>query len=254
MKRALKLVSLILAVSLFALMAMGSGSDEENENTVSPKGENKVEISENKEETEAKWEAGEPGVTLWTDSIGTRWIQVVVPVTNTGSSDLYFESAGIDLEDENGSLVDTMSMVSFYPQVLKPGETGVYVEETTLDGFGGNTIKAIAHVKAEKATVECIRYPVSDLSIVDEQYGEISVKGRIENPTAEEVSGPEIAVLLYDENNSIIGRLFTYADSIAPGDKIGFSAGALSLPDDIKASSVARYEVFAYPYQYQFSF
>ena len=41
------------------------------------------------------------------------------------------------------------------------------------------------------------------------------------------------------------------SDDFPAGAEMGFEATSLSMPDEITKSSVARYETYAYPYQYQ---
>ena len=79
----------------------------------------------------AQYEVGNSSAEVWTNSIGTKWIKVVVPIKNTGSENLYISPCTIDIENSEGNLEDTLSLVSAYPQVVKPGETAYYYEETT---------------------------------------------------------------------------------------------------------------------------
>lgn len=201
----------------------------------------------------AAWETGEGKVLVSEDSIGSVWAQIAVPVENTGSVNLYLESGTMDLEDADGHLVESLSMVSVYPQVLKPGETGWYFEESTLDEKPSSDLKVVPHVDVEEATVDCIRYETSDVTISDEEYGGIKVTGRVENTTDEDGSMVEVVVFLYDENGDFIGNIYTYLDGdLAAGDKIGFSASSFADVADLTAADVADYKVYAYPTQFQF--
>lgn len=216
--------------------------------------------AENKEETPqensvqgASWETGEGKVLVSEDSIGSVWAQIAVPVENTGSVNLYLGSGTMDLEDADGHLVESLSMVSVYPQVLKPGETGWYFEESTLDEKPSSDLKVVPHVDVEEATVDCIRYETSDITISDEEYGGIKVTGRVENTTDEDGSMVEVVVFLYNENGDFIGNIYTYLDGdLAAGDKIGFSASSFADVADLTAADVADYKVYAYPTQFQF--
>jgi predicted glycoside hydrolase/deacetylase ChbG (UPF0249 family) len=56
----------------------------------------------------------------------------------------------------------------------------------------------------KEATVDCIRYETSDVTISDEEFGGIKVTGRVENTTDEDGSLVVVAVFLYDENGDFI--------------------------------------------------
>ena len=263
MKRKLAIV-LCLALSV-GITACGSSSSSPTQSAPASNEENGSETETEEVETEepaeeaassndsTAWEVGEGKVVTWTDSIGSGWIQIIVPVTNTGSDNLYLSTGTMDLEDESGHLVDSRSMVSVYPDVLQPGETAFYYEETTLEVEENTTLKVVPHVEVSKAKVDCIRYDVSDLTLKDEEYGGIALTGRVENTTDEEGSLVYVTALFYGSGNEPIAQAFTILDNnLAAGDKIGFSASTFSVPDSVTMDMIDHYEVFAYPTQFQF--
>lgn len=65
---------------------------------------------------------------------------MVVPVTNTGEANLYLDDCSIDIESSTGLLLKTMSYINGYPEYIKPGETGYYYEETTVDFTATNGV------------------------------------------------------------------------------------------------------------------
>ena len=69
------------------------------------------------------YEVGEGRVVTYSDSLGSEWVIISVPVTNTGDTNLYLSSGTMDIEDQDGHLVDSKSLVSVYPEVLQPGES-----------------------------------------------------------------------------------------------------------------------------------
>ncbi len=192
--------------------------------------------------------------TVYTNSIGTTWIQIIVQIENTGSEALYLKSSSVDLEDADGKLVDTKTYISAYPEVLLPGETAVLEEDTTLDSDPGvSELKVIPHLDIVKAKVECIRYTVSETSLSTDKYGELKMTGRVENNTAEAESMVYVVANLYDAEHHAIGQLFTIlTNELKPGEKVGFSLSCLSAPDSLTEDSVASYEVFSFPVQFQF--
>ena len=266
MKKWLRAISLIVVLSLFALMALGSGgsssSTSENKgaetstsvttgNGTQSTSTNETQSQESTAEKEA-YEVGDGKAVVFTDSIGSVWVLISVPVKNTGSVNLFLSSGTMDLEDADGHLVESKNMVSVYPQVLKPGETAWYYEETTLDSAPASDLKVIPHVDVEKAKVDCIRYEVSDLSLADDTYGGIKITGRVENTTTEDESMPYVVAFLYDADDNFLGQAFTIMDDLKAGDKMGFSMSTFSSYSEFKSENVARYEVFAYPSQFQF--
>ena len=245
------------AMLTLALTACGSSSsaatsekasEAEKETSAEPTEETKEETKE-----EAAWETGEGRATVWTDSIGSKWVQIICPVTNTGTKNLYLSAGTMDLEDTDGNLVDSKTMVSVFPEVIQPGETGYYYEETTLSEDSPEELTVVPHVKVDEAKVDCLRLTVSDVNITDEDYMGIKVTGRVENDTEEEAKLVYVTAFLYDADNNLLASVFTILpDALPAGEKIGFSASGLSLPDSITADMVDHYEAYAYPQQFQF--
>lgn len=188
------------------------------------------------------------------NSIGTIWIQALFEVENTGTKPLYLSFGAYDLENETGALIKSSSMVSVYPDVIDPGEKAYYYEETTLDNVVDLIeLNIIPRPSVEEAKIDNIRFPVTDFSITNTQYGDLKMLGRIENTSDESQTWIYIAAILFDENDVPIGQMFTIlTEEIAAGDKIGFEGSSFSLPENITAENIARHEVFAYPLQIQF--
>jgi len=264
MKKGMRLFSVALVLVVFALMALGSGGasnstsenkDADSATSVTTESGTQNESSSNTQkpaESENPYEVGDGKVAVYKNSIGSVWVQISVPVKNTGEANLYLSSGTMDLEDKDGHLVESRSMVSVYPQVLKPGETAWYYEETILDEEPSGDLKVIPHVDVEKASVDCIRYEVSDLSLADDTYGGVKLTGRVENTTDEDESMPYVIAFLYDANDEFIGQAFTIMDNLKAGEKMGFSMSTTSSNDALKAENVDRYEIYAYPIQFQF--
>lgn len=238
---------------VLSLTACGSGEDNPPAaQSVQPTAS--AEASEpTKEAKEEAYEITYTSAKTYADSIGGNWVQVIVEIENTGGTDLYLSTSSYDLEDENGNLVSSSSMVSVYPDVIAPGEKGYMYEETMLDEPVEGELAVVARPNVEKATVENIRYDVTDVELFEDKYGSLKAKGRVENAGSEEESMIYVVLILKDGQGTPIGQIFTILmEDLAPGDKIGFEASDLSLPDDVTVDAVADYEVFAYPNQMQF--
>ncbi|MPM86395.1 hypothetical protein SDC9_133484 [bioreactor metagenome] len=245
-------MALLLVMFLFAC-----GSNETATQTPeqpAPSGETTPPPEAPAETKEASYEVTYTNCKLWKDSIGSVWGQTIVEISNTGTENLYLSTGSYDLEDKDGNLVASKTLVSTYPDVLAPGEKGYMYEETTLDDVDTSmALTVIARPDVEKSTSELVRFPVTDTKISDAEYGGVKMLGRVENTSKEAQSMVYIVAFLYDSNGTMIGSMFTIlSDELAAGDKIGFEMQGFSLPDNVTASSVANYVVYAYPYQMQF--
>lgn len=189
----------------------------------------------------------------YTDSLGTVWVQVIVEIENTGNCDLYLSTGSCDLEDATGKLVKSLSMVSSYPDVLSPGEKGYLYEETMLDEAVDGALTVLARPSVEKAKISNTRLATSEVELLTDSIGFLKARGRVENTTDEAQNMVYVVLILKDGEGTPVGLLFTIlSEELAPGDKIGFEASGLSLPDDVTVDSVASFEVYAYPMQMQF--
>jgi len=190
----------------------------------------------------------------WVNSIGTVWVQSIFEVKNTGSVPLFLGTGAYDLERTDGTLVASRSMVSVFPNVIFPGESAFYYEETMLDVEPGIDLVILPRPDVREARVEGTRLTITDFSLSEGLHGRgIRMMGRVENTTDEAQSFVYVAAALFDDTDSPIGLIFTILmENLEPGDRIGFEQGSLSLPDDITLDSVARYEVFAYISEFQF--
>lgn len=195
------------------------------------------------------WELGQVSLFTWTNSIGSEWIQASVPVKNISDHNLYLESGSFDYEDSTGHLVDTRTMVSGYPQVLAPGETGVYYESTTFTG-AKSVASMVPHVKIKDAKIDLVRYDVLDVSLKEDMMG-LTVTGRVQNNTSETGSMVYVVINLYDNGDNLVAQVMSILpDKLNPGDLVGFSASELGGRMDV-ASQIATYEAFAFPYEFQ---
>lgn len=263
MKR--KIFALLTAfVMLMSMTACGGNSESGNAGANEPN-DTSVSIGNTSQSTEKEPEQPEPpkedyevtysNARAYTNSIGTTWVQAIVEIENTGSENLYLSSGAYDLEDADGSLIASQSMVSTFPDVIAPGEKGYMYEETTLDEYSGDgNLKIIPRPDVKAAKVDLIRYNISDITVKDDQFSGVKVMGRIENQTSESTDGMVYIVAFFrNAEGTPIGSAFTIlTEDVGAGDKIGFEFSGLSLPDDVTADAITSYDVIAYPMQMQF--
>lgn len=192
---------------------------------------------------------------IGTNSIGTLWIECFTIVENTGTSNIYLSSGSFDIELTSGKLVDTIKLVSVYPQVIAPGERAIYHESTTFDkGDLDTKYKIVPKIDVMRATVPMIRYEVSDVTLSEDRYGYINVVGRVTNHTEEEEGLCYVAIFLYNKQKEIIALDFTIiSEDIAPGERASFENTFTQDSFGVDFDDVASYEIIAYSHQYQFN-
>lgn len=259
-----KLLSLLLALLLLvSLTACGGGDSAEAPAAPAEDEQPEVETQDPEAEApapeatqdEAAYEISHVGNRLYTNSIGTTWSQTIIAIENTGTKNLYLSSGAYDLEDANGALVAAQSYVSAFPDVLQPGEKGWLYEETTIENVSPDAaLTVLPRENVDEAKVECIRLPVTDFALSDDELFGLKALGRVENNTGDDIEGMlYIAAGLYDEAGAPIAVLFTILpDPLPAGEKIGFELTGFALPEDITTANVADYVVYAYPLQMQF--
>lgn len=215
-----------------------------------------VDTSENSESGESKeaYEVTYTNAVLHQDSLGSLWVSAIAEVTNTGDCDLYMSSGNFDFEYENGSLAASESLVSVFPQIISSGEKAYYYVDTIVDVEAGSKLILVPHVDAEKATIDKVTLPISDETLKTRDLtNEIYLSGRVENNTGEDLSMVYVSSVLYDKEGKPLAVLYTIlTDDLKAGDKMGFEASALSLPDNITTDAIAEFKTTAYPYEYQF--
>ena len=247
----------VLALSVFSLAGCGGGSGEGSGSGGSGGGETTPDATPTPapapEPKGASYAITDKRAVTWVNSIGTTWVQVIVEITNDGTKDLYLGSGKVDLEDANGKLIKSISLVSEVPEVLAPGEKGYMYEETTLDNPVEGAITVLPREDVKEAKVDRVRLAVSEVELSDSGYGDIKALGRVENTTDETQDWVNVEILLFDADGKLIGKVTSLiTDELKPGDKVGFEATSFSLPDTVTVSSVASFIAYAYPMQMQF--
>ena len=202
---------------------------------------------------EMKYEVMNPEISFWEDSIHSRWVKIAVPVKNTGTMDLYLDDCQIDLETEDHELLDTIDYIGGYPDYITPGEVGYYYKEAIVD-FKEENVLALVHENIEKASNSVIRYNTSDVTIEEDEIFGIEIKGRVENNTSKDESIVVITANLYDSNDKLLCNCQTYlSNGLKANEKIGFSLSPFAYRT-LSPSDIARYEIYAYPQQYNIDF
>ena len=124
--------------------------------------------------------------TTWVSGTGSRWVQVIAAIENTGSASLCLSGGAYDLEDA-------------------PGETGYLCETALLDEPVDGELTLLARPDVEKARVDLVRFAATDIDLAMDQYGDLRIKGRVQNTSDEIYIQTKIVALLFDADGNLLG-------------------------------------------------
>lgn len=204
-------------------------------------------------ETSAELVSG--GALISKNDYGTFYQYGIVEIENTGDTNIIFGNASFDVEDEDGTFIAAEKYVNVYPQIIEPGEKAYLYSKTLSDYEVEGSYRILPNIEYSEAKVDLIRYPIVDVTMNEDQYSTIKLKGRVENNTDEDISYIYVASLLFSKDNEFLGAIYTIlTDNVRPGDKIGFELDGYDLSDHINYEDIYKATTFAYPYQYQFNF
>ncbi len=211
---------------------------------------------ETEEEGYSSYAVTYQGYTLYEDYSGDVRDYIIIEVENTGTTDLYLDSASFSFEDADGNLLGVESgLISSDPEIIAPGEKGYFYQNMgsptgNLDVDEEYTLVADLTIKV--AANKIVRYEISDTSISEGSTGPVDVIGRITNSTDEDDSLVWIAVILYDENDIPLGVCGTNITDLSAGQTQTFSLSSVYLSHlDISLEDVDHYQLYACKTQYQ---
>lgn len=245
-----------LAVSVFAGMAMASGSSGDTKETGSVTiGDGDTKDTEETTTTQAKaeYEITHTTFTHYTNSIGREEYCGVVEIKNTGSSYIYLNDCTFDFEDDDGHLLQSDKMITKAPDVVAPGENGYFFESGLLDEGvslenGINLVPNFSVDICDKGADAVIDYEVTDLDLRNNDYDMgVKVTGRVVNNTTEDTNSIDVMIIavFYDSNGEILDIGFTYADEMSAGGKASFEISTLFGNEAVSTETVADYKVIA---------
>ena len=170
----------------------------------------------------------------------------LVEVKNVGSKNIYIKDAQFDIEDADGHLIQTDTMISDCPDVILPGECGYL-----YNSFGSSmesvtdpdSVRLSPHYTVKTTDKTPHVFPVSDTSVKDDMFGK-TVVGRLTNDTDEEVSYIYVNVLYYNSAGECVGVGGTSVTSVAAGDTKSFEISGIGAPNGY-GDDLADYKVIA---------
>lgn len=215
-----------------------------------------------KEETDEKSEtADEPSYEITyqnaifhTDEYGYITTRSIAEVKNTGEADLYLPYGSYDLKTQDGSIVHSSKFFRPAPQIIAPGETGYYFENVYMDeGTPTEGISITPYITPETSKLKNYRLEISNTAIFDKEYGGIDVHGEVTNTSDVAHEYLDIMIVFFDSEGHSIGQAYDLiSETLQPGETRGFDISASDLPTTITTADIAKYQVYAFPEQYQY--
>ena len=187
-------------------------------------------------------------------TFGSHLASAFVEIENTGNTNLYLNNGQFDIEDNDGHLLTTQTLVSTCPDALYPGETGYfysdYIDLSDVDDSNG--LVFVPHYKVEEARYEIIDYEVSDLGIREDDMFKCKVSGRLTNTQDKEINLLYVNVIYYDSEGNILGISGTNITDVQPGETTSFEVTGQFFYDGVNYSDIAEYKVIPRAWYMQF--
>ena len=247
---------------LFIVFALGSGESETKRDSVKIDSDGNQETSDSgkgsgsEDKSSIKYEITDTGFQYYTNSIGIVEYFGFVELTNTGTCDIYLDDCTFDLEDNSGHLLQSDSFISNCPSVISPGEKGYFYNgmgATNIDSGVSfdNGVKLVPQMKLKKANGKPAKYPVSDISVREGDYGYIKITGRVENTSGKDINYLYVTIIFQDKNGKVIGFDGTSITDIGAGMKGSFDTTTYFANDNLKLENIANTIVIAEETYYQ---
>ena len=190
----------------------------------------------------------------YVDSIGMHVAKAFVEIENTGNVPLYLHDAKFDIEDNDGHLLKTESLVSTCPDAILPGEFGYfYADYIDLDDVDdSNGLKFVPNYKIDEAKHEIVDYETSDVSIREDDMWKCMISGRLTNTTDEKIGLIYVSAIYYDADGNVLGISGTNLTDVEAGATESFEIIGQFFSDDVSYSDIADYKVIPRAWYIQF--
>ena len=173
------------------------------------------------------------------------YYDAIVEVENTGSTNIYLTGLAFDIEDDSGHLVQSDSMISTCPDVIRAGEKGYLYNSSFLnDEADIHHIHLVPQYIVKTTAENQLDYEVSDVSFKDDTFG-LTTTGRITNQTDEDDSYVYVEVIYYDKDQHVLGITGTSVTDLFAGRTVSFEISSVGLHGNLKASDVSYYHIYA---------
>lgn len=171
-------------------------------------------------------------------------------ITNTGGTQILINKVTFDIEDEYGKLIGSEYSIFTYPKALDPGMSAyVSISKRLSDIDLEKEIDVEVYVDYEETyfdvnSEDSFIYflEVEDIS-GNNRSSYTNVIGRVVNNTGFDIEGFNVAVAMFDDNNSLLGVFRSDSrDLLKSGSKIGFETIHPSIEIEDYYKKVATYK------------
>lgn len=195
---------------------------------------------------DAKSEILSEQLNKYEDSLGEANVEYIAEIKNTGTVTVALKNGSLDLEDTKGSIINSVSMVSFYPSTINPGESA-YVSESALDmgqSVNLNDVgKAVLHYKVE--STEPIEKPNVEITEFTPQikYERTSFVGKIQNKSGKSYKDIEIVSPIRDASGKLKTIAFSMIEELNANESKGFESNIVvgNSQEDFSKSVIKPY-------------
>lgn len=258
MKKILALLG-VLAL-LLAMTACGEEKTETSaqtpsESTSAPTASTTETATEETEEsTEEPTEAstvltvGQSVNATFLDEFGTIYAMALVPVQNNGETAVCLPMGVLEFTNAAGETVFRAESVAAYPDVIGPGETAYYFEQVAPDIADAEALTATLQPVEATPVEQVVRLDTSGFSYLrNSPYGGMVLTGTVKNTTAADQDMVCVAAVLYEGEEPFAVIYTVLMETVAAGTSLDFTIEHYLLPETVRAETVTRYELVAFP-------
>jgi len=187
--------------------------------------------------------------TIVKDSYGSGYTwSALISVYNDGNVPIYFGITNFDLHTSDGKVITT-GILSSFPDILNPGEEGVFWGYESLESYSEEDgIVFTPRWSVEKSNNKRIDLSYTDFDIRQTSYG-INVVGNMTNDTGVDQEWVIIQAILYDKDGNALGVwMENDMEAFKVGDKRAFVVdGSGRTLKNVTFDMVDSYSLFINP-------
>lgn len=189
---------------------------------------------------------------VYTDVFDEPTATYLAEIKNPSDTAIDLSNVSLDLEQPDGTLIKTVSLLTVKPRTIPAGGTGYICDEiynTALDGeITLDTLAAAVtklHYSIDPVTDADV--PTVELSQVSakDEFGHVGMIGKIKNTGNETYSNLFVAAPVRDSNGKLLTVVLGSVADLAPGVEKGFDGVAFA-GRPISDISAVTLEAFAY--------
>lgn len=250
-----KVVAGILALALIATLAAcgDGGTTVDTSDSVAPAQTDAQQTTESTSTSSTlEIEFVSEEYQVYTDVFDEPTATYLAEIKNPSDTAIDLSNVSLDLEQPDGTLIKTVSLLTVKPRTILAGGTGYICDEiynTALDGeITLDTLAAAVtklHYSIDPVTDADV--PTVELSQVSakDEFGHVGMIGKIKNTGNETYSNLFVAAPVRDSNGKLLTVVLGSVADLAPGAEKGFDGVAFA-GRPISDISAVTLDAFAY--------